>query len=726
MNLKKILALASSLVMMCTAFSGCDEEKSEGEGKSAAAVSYNWSNVAIGGGGYVTGMEYSKVEDGLVYARTDIGGAYRWVDKESKWVAITDHLGSDEWNLIGIESICADPVDANRVYIACGTYMETANGAILSSDDYGKTWTRFDLPFGCGGNQSGRGVGERLAVDPKDNKNVYFGSRTDGMWKSTDHGKTWAKVESFPTEGNFVQESNAIGIMWIEFAPDTNDIYAGVAETNGTCIYKSADGGATWNALPALQAGMYPLQADISKNGKMYIACSNNCGPNESPTEGMVLAYDLAAGTFTDITPALDDSRYGGFSGVSVDAQNPDTVVISTVGFWSNYGDNIYRTTDGGATWTPFFDNKSKNYVMDVTEADWLNWGLNEAKLGWWTSDINIDPFNSDEVMYGTGATIYATTNMTALGTGTPVTVKFHAYGLEETAVFEMISPPAGGPQLYSIMGDLTGFSHVDVTKCPDEAHFMADGKPSDIDCAWLNPNIAVMCGDMRNSLRYTTDGVTWNHCKALPESAQDGKVAMSADGKSFIWTPASSANKPFITPDYGTTWYNVNGLGYGSTIVADRVNPLKFYAVCDSMFYVSTDGGYNFTPTTAVMEGAGIAAVGDKEGDVWVYNEGLMMHTEDGGQTFEPIKNFKCRAMGFGAPKKEGDYMVIYAMGSTEESGDGIYRSEDKGKTWQRINDEHHLFGNLTLSITGDSEIYGRVYFATNGRGIVMGDIAE
>ena len=75
---------------------------------------------------------------------------------------------------------------------------------------------------------------------------------------------------------------------------------------------------------------------------------------------------------------------------------------------------------------------------------------------------------------------------------------------------------------------------------------------------------------------------------------------------------------------------------------------------------------------------------------------------------------------------------MAIYVMGNDDvegnknPQGDGIFRSTDKGKTWQRINDDQHLFGNLTHAITGDSEIFGRVYFATNGRGIVMGDIAQ
>ena len=60
-------------------------------------------------------------------------------------------------------------------------------------------------------------------------------------------------------------------------------------------------------------------------------------------------------------------------------------------------------------------------------------------------------------------------------------------------------------------------------------------------------------------------------------------------------------------------------------------------------------------------------------------------------------------------------------------ENGYGIYRSEDKGKSWIRINDEQHKFGNLNPKyITGDSNVYGRVYFCTDGRGIVMGDIVS
>ena len=108
-----------------------------------------------------------------------------------------------------------------------------------------------DLPFGCGGNNSGRGVGERLKVDPVNNNIVYFGSRSDGLWRSEDFGETWKQVESFPVKGDYLQEGNKIGIMWVEFDPVNGDVYAGAAMMNGECIYRSSDGGNTWEALPA-------------------------------------------------------------------------------------------------------------------------------------------------------------------------------------------------------------------------------------------------------------------------------------------------------------------------------------------------------------------------------------------------------------------------------------------------------------------------------------------
>src|ERR1043165_2322529 len=107
--------------------------------------------------------------------------------------------------------MATDPVQTNRVYAAVGMYTNSwdpNNGAILRSGDRGATWKTFKLPFKNGGNMPGRGMGERLAVDPHDNRNVYFAAEGgNGLWRSTDYGATFSKVTAFPNAGNYVQDA---------------------------------------------------------------------------------------------------------------------------------------------------------------------------------------------------------------------------------------------------------------------------------------------------------------------------------------------------------------------------------------------------------------------------------------------------------------------------------------------------------------------------------------
>ncbi len=75
----------------------------------AHAQSYRWGNVAIGGGGYVTAVIPSKTQRNLYYARTDVGGAYRWDTTNSKWVPLLDSFSEDDIGLYHVESIALDP-----------------------------------------------------------------------------------------------------------------------------------------------------------------------------------------------------------------------------------------------------------------------------------------------------------------------------------------------------------------------------------------------------------------------------------------------------------------------------------------------------------------------------------------------------------------------------------------------------------------------------------------
>ena len=131
---------------------------------------YTWKSVQMVGGGFVDGIVFHPSAKGVCYARTDIGGAYRWDSHAKRWQPILDWLSLKDVNLMGVESIALDPHDANKLYLACGMYTNASspNAAILRSSDRGRTFQRANLPFKMGGNENGRGNGERLSVDPND------------------------------------------------------------------------------------------------------------------------------------------------------------------------------------------------------------------------------------------------------------------------------------------------------------------------------------------------------------------------------------------------------------------------------------------------------------------------------------------------------------------------------------------------------------------------------
>jgi xyloglucan-specific exo-beta-1,4-glucanase len=60
--------------------------------------------------------------------------------------------------------------------------------------------------------------------------------------------------------------------------------------------------------------------------------------------------------------------------------------------------------------------------------------------------------------------------------------------------------------------------------------------------------------------------------------------------------------------------------------------------------------------------------------------------------------------------------------IGALQLNEQAIFRSDDAGRTWARINDDRHQFGTQQV-VSGDPRIYGRVYLGTNGRGVLYGD---
>ncbi len=731
-----------------------------------AADSYTWKNARIDGGGFVPGIVFNRTEKDLAYARTDIGGAYRWQEESHTWTPLLDHVGWDDWGHTGVVSVASDPVEPDRVYAAVGTYTndwDPTNGAVLRSADRGASWEKTDLPFKLGGNMPGRGMGERLAVDPHDNDVLYLGAPSGhGLWRSTDAGVTWSEVTAFPNPGNYAQDpgdtsgyaSDNQGITWVTFDESTGGgagtatgtVYVGVADKENA-VYRSTDAGATWERLAGQPTGYLAHKGVLdAENGYLYLAYSDTGGPYDGG-KGRLYRYATATGTWTDISPAAEADTYYGFSGLTVDRQHPGTVMATAYSSW--WPDTqIFRSTDSGATWSQAWNytsypDRENRYTMDVSSSPWLTWGANPTppeqtpKLGWMTEALEIDPFDPDRMMYGTGATIYGTEDLTNWDeAGGTFAIEPMVRGLEETAVNDLASPPSGAP-LLSALGDVGGFRHTSLTEVPSMMYTSPNfTSTTSLDFAETKPDVVVRTGNLDSGphIAFSTDnGANWFGGTDPSGVSGGGTVAAGADGSRFVWSPEGAGVQ--YTTGFGTSWQASTGIPAGAIVESDRVDPETFYGFKSGRFYVSTDGGATFTASAATGLPAGdsvrFKALPGGEGDVWLAGGAAdgaygLWHSTDGGGTFAKLPGIDAAdTVGFGKAAPGASYQTLFT--SAEIGGvRGIFRSTDEGATWTRVNDDAHQWGWTGAAITGDPRVYGRVYVATNGRGVIYGDTSD
>jgi hypothetical protein len=690
---------------------------------------YAWKNVKILGGGFVSGIVFSLAQPDLVYARTDVGGAYRLSAESQRWVPMTDWIGRNEANWMGIESIAADPTDGRRVYLAAGTYVTAGNGVMLRSSDAGNTWERHPIGVPMGGNAEGRSMGERLAIDPNLPSTLYFASRS-GLWKSADEARNWSPVASFPGVG-----ATNLGLSFVTFDPasghagqPTSTFYVGVATTTALSLYRTTDAGSSFVPVPGQPApGLMPHHAVFDRCGVLYLAYNNGPGPN-GITRGAIWKYDTAKGTWTDISPRPGCNC--GYGGISVDTANPSTLIVSTIDLWAP--DEIYRSTDAGISWNAL----GSKAIRDVAGARWLYWHGRTPSATGWMGDIEIDPFHPNRVLYVTGQGIWATDDVTAADADGATHWSFSSDGLEETVALDLISPPEGA-HLLSAVGDIAGFRHDDLDISPPSGMYSQPifANTTALDFAENNPSLVVRVGTASGSVSarrgaFSLDGgTTWTAFATEPSgSTGAGTIAVSADGSTWVWSPQVGAVS--YSRDRAATWTAAAGLpanAENSKVAADRVNSGTFYLARSNLtqLYVSTDGGATWTARATLPRGAGRPRpVFGAEGDVWITTNAGLYHSVDSGLTANAVAGVDAAsAVGFGQAAPGKTYPAVYVAGSFQRSA-GIHRSDDAGATFQRIDDPEHQFGWIS-HISGDRRVYGRAYLGSGGRGILYGDPA-
>jgi xyloglucan-specific exo-beta-1,4-glucanase len=663
---------------------------------------YRWANVSIGGGGFVTGVYPHPQQQDLVYIRTDVGGFYRWNADDKSWIPLNDSFPLAQKTYYGGEALLFDPNNPNILYIAAGKYSQwEPKGSIFKSTDRGETWTKLNIDLGMDSNDKQRWAGKRLAVDPFNSKTIFFGSRHDGLWQSSDAGATWRQVTSLsPTL------TAGIGIVGIVFDKQVPGLV--YVNAYGDGIYQSTDTGVTWSKIEGS-----PKQAQrmaTTSNGVLYVT-------HESGVSKYV------DGVWSNITP---DSNPASFNALSVNPTNPDNVLVALAQSTST---KIYQTLDGGATW------KKKKASIKHTVPWW-----DDSMFSLWTSAIEFDPHVPTKVWLTDGFGIWQTENINA----NPVVWTNYEQGHEEVVTFALAAPPKGAV-LLSGVADVDGFYHNNGLNAYPSKRFdsisFGNRDTLDITYSQSDPLRVVRVGGSRWNSTYTgatsTDGgLTWKTFSSFPPDTMPLRVAVSATNPD-VFVVVVSKGQPLRTTDGGASWTKVSGLPDGpegpwywsQPLVADKVDGNTFYYYKDGKVYQSTDGGATFSLVnsslpTSKWDWSSLKTVPGVKNEVWLSLDwnGLFRST-DGGKTLSKLSSVeRAYLFAIGKPPTGSDNPALYLYGRVAGMGEGIFRSLDRGQTWTSIGSSQNPIGGEPNVMEASWQQFGLVFIGTNGRGIYYG----
>jgi photosystem II stability/assembly factor-like uncharacterized protein len=308
-----------------------------------------WRMIGPHRGGRTVGAVGVPQKPNVFYIGVNNGGVWRTDDFGHTWNPIFDDQPTGS-----VGDVAVAPSNPNVIYVASGEGIQrpdlSVGNGIYKSTDEGKTWVNTGL-------KDGQQIGG-LAIDPTNENRVFaavlghpYGPNTErGVYRTTDGGKNWERV---------LYKDENTGAIQVTIDPkDPNIVYAdlwaarqgpwenGAWDGKESGLYKSTDGGTTWkkltNGLPTVEQGLGRIGFCIAPSdpNRMYATV-------DSPNGGGVFRSDNAGESWSLIS---QDPRIWGrgsdFAEVKVHPNNPDIVFSADVDTW--------KSEDGGKSWTAF------------------------------------------------------------------------------------------------------------------------------------------------------------------------------------------------------------------------------------------------------------------------------------------------------------------------------------------------------------------------------------
>jgi hypothetical protein len=704
---------------------------------------YLWQPVRIGGGGWVVGMVLHPLDPTVRYARTDVGSPYRWNNATQQWIPMrvsnADGTGvqsaaeTSAPSSYGVDSIAVDPANTSVVYMAfptehsCDVQCPTNYVEIYKSTDGGKNFTPGNMSASAilgNPNGSNRMYGEKLAVDPANSSVLYYGSDSQGLFRSLDGGTTWTQfplngASGLPVNVEFisVQFAKAPGTATVNGVAVSKTVYAMSINNSGDAggdVYQTSNGGVTWtdistgvkDAASGQSLSHQALSSSIDGTDALYVA-------ENSATNGSLRAYwKYGAGTWTRVSlqSAGVNSINQPVTSVVVDPTNPQRI------YALGADTSLSRSDNGGTTW---INLGSPQYANTL---GWLPQTIGMSAGAWHSNGgLKIDAAGNLWSPTGQeGPITIATATASAATAANPPKWTISTTGIEELVTMDMIVPPGSNDTIIAAAMDTTGFyipnpDDFSAVQIPRQTEIISQG--TTVAYSPDTPKyIAITSSNVYTNgpsySGYSTDGGrTWTRfgpalkyqCGASQCDTPAGMIAVSARGSRalgsdhIVLCPPNDL-APQYSQDGGATWHvtasfplNSDGMtintansAYSSfaypqlnqhLLRADPFTADKFYLKfthAPSSLYVSTDGGQTWLGQTGAnlpdWAWSGQLAVNAKvKNDLW-YADGWsgssphgIFHSVDGGQTFQQLPGIS--------------HAVVIALGAgSGQAGDAAY----------------------------------------------------
>ncbi len=593
-----------------------------------------------------------------------------------------------------------------------------------------------------------------LAVDPENNSLVYACAADGGLWKSTDAGTTWSPL----TDDLPRLSSGAVAVD----PKNSNVIYYGTGELNfnidgypGSGLYKSTDGGMSWNPISENVVALY-------YTSKIVVAPSNDNVVYAAGYSGLYKSTD--AGTTWNILPLT----HGAVDDIAVDPQNASTIYASYGSGFSydstSYG--IHKSTDGGASWTwlggglppasqiyraslaiapsnnqilyaaingnnPSSSGSDTNrvYVSTNAGASWQVLPSVTSKSdfggtqGWYNNVIAIDPSQPNTVYLGGidfwkstdgGQTWTNLTNGYGSYTGKNIHPDQHAIAFANSSTFYIGND--GG--VWKTTNAASSFTNCNADLQTTQFYDIA-----------IDPNNSSV----------TIGGSQDNGTQSNSQPATNWEEVYGGDGGYVLVDPTNSKT---IYSEYvnGALLKSTNGGSSFSSItsgigekgywiepyVLDPTNPATLYTGTSKM-YKSTNGGSSWTSVSGTLtSGAHLVttmAISPVEPNV-VYaglsgyrgaaDTSYLFISTDAGNSWNNLTGKLTSGTDFARitadPTHKGTVYIANLVGLTSH----VLRSTDYGQTWTGLDSTGNGFANVPAKVIAIDSLTGNIFVGT------------